>query len=199
MSKKKKSSASQTTDTPKTEVKKAKKAPLSNTAIRFVGFLIAFLGIMFITTKESIISTLLNVLSVFLILWGLYLVSGSVKKLGSESTDKNKAYLNLLLGLLMIVAGILIILYGTKLSPYFNIIVGCGIGIYGIMMLVKFICSARTKKTTFGIIMSVLTIITGILVCLLYIPEIRSASNGVCYIVFGSFATAVGCLEIVCY
>lgn len=195
MAKKKAAKAS----TPKSESKKVQRAPLSNTAIRFVGFLVAFLGIMFIMTKGGIVNSLLNVVSVFLLLWGLYLVSGSVKKLNGTTTDKNKIYLNLLTGLLMIVAGILLIVFGGNLTSYFPIIAGCCIGVYGLLMLVKFLCSGKSRKATFGAVLGALTMVTGILICLLYVPQIASASNGVCYIVFGSFATAVGALEIICY
>lgn len=195
MAKKKSTKAS----TPKSEGKKVQRAPLSNTAIRFVGFLIAFLGIMFIMKKGGIVSSLLNVVSVFLLLWGLYLVSGSIKKLSGTTTDKNKIYLNLMTGLLMMVAGILLLVYGDDLASYFPIIAGCCIGVYGILMLVRFLCSGRSRKATFGAVMGALTMVVGILICLLYVPDIANASNGVCYIVFGSFATAVGALEIICY
>lgn len=195
---KKKASAKQSADTPKSEGKKVKNAPLSNTAIRFVGFLIAFLGIMFIMSKSAIIANLINVLSVFLILWGLYLVSGSAKKL-NRTTSNNKVYLNLCVGLLMIVGGILLIIFGGSLTPYFNIIAGCAIGLYGIMMVIRFLCSEKSRKNTFSIVIGMFTVITGILICLLYVNQIATVANQTCYIVFGSLATLVGCLEIVCY
>lgn len=196
---KKKNNGNSSAETPKSESKKVKKAPLSNTAIRFVGFLVAFLGIMFITTRAGIIGTMIDVLSVFFILWGLYLVSGSIKKLNKDSSDKNKIYLNICIGLIMIVLGILLIVFGGRIQPYFIIIAGCCIGIYGIMMFIRFLCSGRTRKTTFNIVMSILTLITGILVCLLYINQIATVVSGICFVVFGAYATAVGCLEIICY
>lgn len=195
----KKKTSSGNAETPKSASKKAKRAPLSNSAIRFVGFLVAFIGIMLIISGNSIVSTILEVVSVFLILWGLFLVSGNAKRINDTSTDKNKVYLNLLLGILMIVCGILLIFFRGQLQNYFILIVGCAIGAYGLLMFIKFLCSPRTRKSVFNIVMGVLTIITGILICLLYVPQISSAGNGVCYIVFGAFATAVGCLEIICY
>lgn len=191
--------SSNKTETPKSASRKAKNAPLSNSAIRFAGFLIAFIGLMLIITKNSIISTALTVASIFAILWGLFLVSGSFKKLIGKADDKNKHYLNLFIGLVLIVAGILLLLFGGQIEPWFIIIIGALIGIYGLLMMIKFVCATSSKRNTLGIVLSILTLITGILICLLYIGEISSASSGVCYIIFGAIATAVGCAEIICY
>ena len=197
MAKKKSSSANP--ETPKSASKKVKNAPLSNTAIRFAGFVIAFIGIMLIITKGAIIGTILQIVSVFAILWGLFLVSGSIKKLMANVEDKNRHYLNLFIGLVLIIVGVLFIVFGGQITPWFIIVAGALIGAYGLMMMIKFICSPTNRKTTFNIVMSIFTLIVGILICLLYVDAIKSASDGVCYIIFGSLATAVGCLEIVCY
>lgn len=187
------------TETPKSASRKAKNAPLSNSAIRFAGFLIAFVGIMLIMTKGSVINTILTVSSIFAMLWGLFLVSGSFKKIVGKADDKNKHYLNLLIGLVLIVAGVLLLVFGGQIEAWFIIIIGALIAIYGLLMMIKFVCATSSRKNTFGLIVSIFTLITGILIALLYIGEIKSASNGVCYIIFGAIATAVGCTEIICY
>lgn len=191
--------SSSKTETPKSASKKVKNAPLSNSAIRFAGFLIAFIGIMLIMTNGSVINTILTVSSVFAILWGLFLVSGSFKKLIGKADDKNKHYLNLFIGLILMVAGILLLIFGGQISPWFIIIIGALIAIYGLLMMIKFVCATSSRRNTFGLIVSIFTLITGILIALLYIGEINSASDGVCYIIFGAIATAVGCTEIICY
>lgn len=199
MANSKKTKSSPKPETPKSASKKMQHAPLSNGAIRFAGFIIAFVGVMLIITKDQAFSMALQIGSIFAILWGVFMVSGNAKKLNSESVDKNKCYLNMLIGFLLIVVGIVLLVFQGQISSWFIIIIGALIGVYGLMMLIKFICSATTKKTTFNVIMSVLTIVIGILICLLYIPQVKSAESGVCFYVFGSLAAAVGATEIICY
>lgn len=186
-------------ETPKSASKRMKHAPLSNGAIRFAGFIVAFVGIMLVITKDQAFSMTLKIGSIFAILWGVFMVSGNAKKLDSESVDKNKCYLNMFIGFVLIIIGIILLVFQGQISSWFIIIIGALIGVYGLMMLIKFICSATTKKTTFNIIMSVLTLVIGILICLLYIPQVKSAGSGVCFYVFGSIAAAVGVTKIICY
>lgn len=116
-----------------------------------------------------------------------------------KAEDKNRHYLNMFIGFVLIIVGVLFIVFGSQITPWFIIVAGALIGAYGLMMMIKFICAPTNRKTTFNIVMSIFTLIVGILICLLYVDAIKSASDGVCYIIFGSLATAVGCLEIVCY
>lgn len=49
------------------------------------------------------------------------------------------------------------------------------------------------------IVFAVLAMIAGILIALLYVSEISSAENGVCYYIFGALVIAIGACDLVAY
>lgn len=74
------------------------------------------------------------------------------------------------------------------------------IAIYGLAMLIKSLIRRRGKRAlVFDVIISILTIIVGILIALLSVGDIAGAEGGICYYIFGALATAVGVIELIAY
>lgn len=177
----------------------AKRNPLSSTAIRLAGFIVAFIGILLIIEKSSIINTALEIIAILMMLSGLFMVSGNFKRM-LKRDNASEVILFFFLGIILIVAGILFILYQDMIGKWALLIIGCAIVAYGLLMLIKTLVGKQSSaRKTLNVVMASFMIVVGILIALLTVPEISSAEGGVCYIIFGSFATALGVTEILVY
>lgn len=177
----------------------AKRNPLSSTAIRLAGFIVAFIGILLIIEKSSIINTALEIIAILMMLSGLFMVSGNFKRM-LKKDNASEVILFFFLGIILIVAGILFILYQATIGKWALLIIGCAIVAYGLLMLIKTLVGKQSSaRKTLNVVMASFMLVVGILIALLTVPEISSAESGVCYIIFGSFATALGVTEILVY
>lgn len=177
----------------------AKRNPLSSTAIRLAGFIVAFIGILLIIEKSAIINTALEIIAILMMLSGLFMVSGNFKRM-LKKDNASEVILFFFLGIILIVAGILFILYQAMIGKWALLIIGCAIVAYGLLMLIKTLVGKQSSaRKTLNVVMACFMLVVGILISLLIVPEISSAEGGVCYIIFGSFATALGVTEILVY
>lgn len=146
----------------------AKRNILSNSAIRYVGFIISFIGIMLLMVGR-ITSTIIQIISISLMLIGLLLVSGNIKKIIKKQKDKDTSYY-LLIGILLIAISILLYVFGGQISKWLDLIVGILLALYGIVLLISFAIKKTISKAKniFNIILSCLFVVTGILIALLF-------------------------------
>lgn len=177
----------------------AKRSPLSSTAIRLAGFIVAFVGILLIIEKQSITNTALEIIAILMMLSGLFMVSGNFKRMLNKD-NSSEVILYFFFGILLIVAGVLFIIYSVTISTWALVIIGCAIAGYGLLMLIKTLVSKQGKtRKTLNAVIACFMVIVGILIALLKVSAIGDASSHVCYIIFGSFATALGVTEILVY
>lgn len=178
----------------------AKRSPLSNVAVRLFGAILAFVGILLIVTKRLVPEMAVTVASVFFIVAGFFLFVSNFKKLIAGGRVSNDVIIYFLFGLLVMVAGILLLVFKSDVVKWFIVLLGSLIAAYGLAILIRFIVRPRGKSLMIAdIILAVLAIIAGILIALLYVSEISSAENGVCYYIFGALAIAVGACDLVLY
>lgn len=190
----------QTATTASSATAAAKRSPLSYTAIRLFGAVLAFLGILLCMSGTSIVGILLTVFSVGMILGGFFIAVSNLRKMISSKSTAGDVLLYFFVGLVVFILGILLVIYKGAIAQWFVIIIGALIAIYGLAMLVKFIVRRRGKRAfVFDIIISLLTIVAGVLIALLTVGEIASAGNGVCFYIFGGIAAGVGALELLAY
>lgn len=178
----------------------ARRSPLSNVAIRLFGALLAFVGILLVVTKKAVPDMAVTVAAVFFVVGGFFLFVSNLKKLFAGGRIDNDVIVYFLFGLLLMVAGILLLVFKSKVVGWFIVLLGTLIAAYGLALLIRFVVKPRNKKLMIAdIILSVLAIAAGILIALLYVSEISSADNGVCYYIFGAIAIAVGACDLVLY
>ncbi len=177
----------------------AKRNPLSSTAIRLAGFVVAFVGILLIIERSAITNTALQIISILMMLSGLFMVSGNFKRM-LKKDNGSEVILFFFLGIILIAVGILFLIYQGMIGTWALVIIGCAIAAYGLLMLIKTLVGKQSQaRKTLNVVIALFMIVVGILIALLKISEVGNASNGVCYIIFGSFATALGVTEILVY
>ncbi len=175
----------------------AKRNVLSKSAIRYVGFISAFTGMMILILGTNITSTVIQLIAIALLLVGVLLVSGNGKKLFSKSKENSKEVtLYLLLGVALIVVSILFLVFGSQISKWINLLFGIVIALFGLLHLINFFIGKKGSKVTFAlnIIVSILFLATGILVALLYQFNAHAFVTTV-----GVFATVTGALGLLLY
>lgn len=177
----------------------AKRSPLGNTAIRLFGAALAFVGILLCITKKSFVDIMLTVFAVGCILGGFFVAVSNLRKMIASKNSSGEVTLYFFIGIIVFILGILLLVFQSELTKWFIIIVGVLIAVYGLAMLIRFLTRRRGKAVVFDVIISVLTIVSGILIALLTISEISGAENGICYYIFGAIATAVGAIELIAY
>lgn len=172
----------------------AKRNILSNSAIRYVGFVTAFIGVMLLMIGRMT-STVIQLLSILLMLIGLLLFSGNIKKIFKKQNDKDTT-IYLLVGILMIAISVFLHLYGSQISKWIDLIIGIIIAVYGLIILINFSIkkSGKKAKFVFNVIVSSLFIVTGILIALLF-----TVSGHTFMIVTGVFATVTGLVSLIAY
>lgn len=175
----------------------ARRNVLSKTAIRYVGFITAFIGIMILLLGTNITSTVIQLIAIAILLVGVLLTSGNAKKLFSKSKDNTKEVtLYLLIGLLFIAVSVLFLVLGNQISNWMNLIFGILIALFGIIHLMNFLISRKGSKMwfTINIIVAILFIATGVLIALLYEIYAHAFVTTV-----GVFATVTGALGMLLY
>lgn len=178
----------------------ARRSPLSNVAVRLYGAILAFVGILLVVTKRAVPETAVTVAATFFVVAGFFLAVSNFKKLIAGGRVDNSVIFYFLFGLLLMVAGILLLIYKSTVIKWFIVLLGTLIAAYGLAILIRFILHPRRKSLmVLDIVLAVLSIIVGILIALLYVSEIASAEGGICYYIFGGLAIAVGALELVFY
>ncbi len=178
----------------------AKRSPLSNVAVRLFGAILAFVGILLIVTKRAVPDMAVTTASVFFIVAGFFLAVSNFKKLLAGGRVSNGVIIYFLFGLLVMVAGILLLVFKSDVVKWFIVLLGSLIAAYGLAILIRFIVSPRSKNLmVLDIVLAVLAIIVGVLIALLYVSEIANAEQGVCFYIFGALAVAVGACDLVLY
>lgn len=178
----------------------AKRSPLSNVAVRLFGAVLAFVGILLIVTKKAVPDMAVTVASVFFIVAGFFLAVSNFKKLIAGGKVSNGVIIYFLFGLLVMVAGILLLVFKSSVVQWFIVLLGVMIAAYALAILIRFCVHPRGKNLMImDIILAVLAIITGVLIALLYLSEVANAESGVCYYIFGALAIAVGACDLVLY
>lgn len=187
--------------TPKSAEQTAKRSPLSNTAVRLCGAFLAFIGILLCIEQRFFINaSIILLVSVACIVGGFFIAVSNLRKLLGKGGNTGSVVAYFLLGLLCFVGGILIAIYRGQIAEWFIILVGSLVAAYGLILLIRFVVRPRSKRwQIFDIIVASLTLVTGILLAILSVSQIASASDGVCFIIFGAISAAVGALELVFY
>lgn len=178
----------------------AKRSPLSNVAVRLFGAILAFVGILLVFTKRAVPDMAVTVASTFFIVAGFFLTVSNFKKLIAGGSVSNDVIIYFLFGIFLMVAGILLLVFESSVAQWFIALLGALISAYALATLIRFIVHPRSKGLmVLDIILSVMALIVGVLISLLYVSEISSAENGVCYYIFGALAIAVGACDLVIY
>ncbi len=178
----------------------AKRSPLSNVAVRLFGAILAFVGILLVVTKQAVPTMAVTVAATFFVVAGFFLAVSNFKKLIEGGRVSNDVIIYFLFGILLMVAGTLLLVFASSVVKWFIVLLGALIAAYGLAILIRFIVRPRSKGLMIiDIILSVLAIIVGVLIALLYVPEIASAESGVCFYIFGALAIALGACDLVLY
>lgn len=177
----------------------AKRNPFGNTGIRLAGAILAFIGIMLCMEKNELSSTVITVASIGLIIGGFFVAMTNLRNM-IKAKKSGAALGYFFIGLLMLLLGILCAVFRSELTKWFIAILGAIIAVYGLCMLIRFIVRRGSKKRLpFDIVVACLTLITGILIAILCVGEVSSASDGVCFYIFGALAILTGTCELVAY
>jgi hypothetical protein len=177
----------------------AKHNPFGNTGIRLYGTLLAFVGLLLCIVRNAWTGLTVVVLGIALVLGGFFVASTNIRNMISTKTS-GQLLLYTFLGFVAIALGILMLIYRGQISSWFVIILGSLIGAFALALLIKFLVNKRSKRMfVFDIVMSSLAIVAGVLIALLYVPEVASAWDGNLYYVFGAYACAVGAVDMIMY
>ena len=179
--------------------KTAKRNPFGNTAVRLFGAVLAFVGLLLCVVGAGWTGMSVVVLGLAFVIAGFFLASTNIRNMIASKTS-GELLGHTFLGILMLALGIVILIYRGRIAGWFIIIIGALVALYGLMLLIKFLIKKRSKRMfVFDVVMSVLAIIAGILLALLYVPEISSAWNGNLHYLFGAFAATVGAVDLIMY
>lgn len=173
----------------------AKNNPLGRTGIRMFGAVLAFIGLM-ICLNKSAIGVIIQVVGIALCLLGAFVAMSNLRKLLGKSKTESSVALYLIIGILIIIGGVLLILFNGTITTWFYVIVGVLAAIYGLIWLIKTL-TGKGAMFKLSVVMSVLTVISGILIALLFLSTI--GGNHILVIVFGAIAAAVGGIELLAY
>lgn len=178
----------------------AKRSPLSNVAVRLFGAILAFVGILLVVTQKAVPTMAVTVAGVFFVVAGFFLAVSNFKKLIAGGKVSNDVIIYFLFGLLLFVAGILLLVFQSTVVKWFIVLLGSLIAAYALAILIRFCVHPRGKSWMIvDIVLASLAICVGILIALLYVSEIANAEGGVCYYIFGALAIAVGACDLVLY
>ena len=181
----------------------AKNNIFGKAALRYVSFITAFIGVLFIVLHTDVTKTLITLLGVAFLLIGVLLCSGNFKILISDQKEKKKeAGLYLFVGVVLIVVGVLLLIYGNQISSYINLVIGILIGIYGLVVLVKYlidVIKSKGKKAwpIINLVFSILLLTSGVLIAILFSPKV--GTNSTYFVVVEIFATVTGGIGMLLY
>ena len=173
--------------------KSAKRNLLSKSGLRYVGLISAFVGTSILLLGRNVTPLVIQVSSIILVLIGILLISGNAKRIFTKTKDKD-TLLYLLIGILLLISGIFLYVYGGVISQWIDIIVGALIAIYGLIVLINFCINKRKKWFVMDVIISVLFIVTGVMLALMF------KINGSVYVtIVGIIASITGVSSVILY
>ena len=177
----------------------AKRNPFGNTAIRLFGAVVAFVGLLLCIVGPAWTGMSVVVLGIAFVLTGFFLASTNIRNMIATKTTADALGFTFL-GLVFFALGVVMLVFRGQISGWFIIILGALIAAYALVLLIRFIVKKRSQRMfLFDIIMAALAIVAGVLIALLYVPEISSAWKGNLYYVFGAYAAAVGAVDLIMY
>lgn len=171
----------------------AKKNLLGNAAIRYVGLVSAFVGLVVLLLGRNITDTILQISAIVFVLVGLLLFVGNLKKLIADKKEK-ELVLYLLIGVLCLAIGVLLYIYGGTIAKWIDIIVGVLLAGYGIACLIYYCIHRKSNKVLFifDVVLFALLIATGVMVALMY------KFGGSTYLtIVGIIATTTGVFNVI--
>lgn len=171
----------------------AKKNLLGNAAIRYVGLISAFVGLVILLLGKNITNTILQVTAIVFVLVGLLLFVGNLKKLFADKKEKD-IVLYLLIGVLSLAIGVLLYIYGGTIAKWIDIIIGVLLACYGLACLIYYCIHKKANKVlfVFDIVLFALLIATGVMVALMF------KFNSSTYLtIVGIIATTTGVFNVV--
>lgn len=181
----------------KNTVSGAKNNILGNAAIRYVSFILAFVGIMTLVMGTSVTREVFVIVGIALLLVGVLLISGNLKLLFSKSAEKKKgASLYLLIGVLLLVCGVLLWVLASQISKWINLIFGILIAVYGLIILIRFILHRKSNKffMVLDCIICSLMIVSGVMLAISF-----KVTDHTFVTITGVIATVAGGLGLITY
>ena len=173
------------------------------TLVRGMGALLMFLGLMLCVMLNSMTGLFVKVAALFALVLGFYLTVSGIRVLASKtngSDARNKGAIWLVVGILLIAAGVLALLYEGNIATWVLVVVGALIAVFGLVMLIMLAVAQRgRKKVVLDVICSVATMMVGVLVALLVLPAVGNSLHHLCYYLFGGLAIALGGVELIMY
>ena len=171
--------------------------------VRSLGALLMFLGLMLCVLLNTMMPMLITVLALAALVLGFYLFVSGIRVIASKrsGTDtRQKGAWWFIAGLLLIAAGVLGLLYRGTISTWVLVAAGAFVAVCGLVMLIMLAVAQRGRsKMVLDVVLSVATIVVGVLIALLVLPAVGNAVNHLCYYLFGALAIAVGGVELVMY
>ena len=171
----------------------AKRNILGKHAIRFIGLITCFMGLVLLILKQSITGQAIQIAAIVLLLVGILLFIGNLKLIFASKSDK-EVVLYFLIGLLFIFLGILLILYGGQVSQWIDLFIGICIAGYGLILFITYLFHKNRKNLVLDIILSFLFVVCGELICLL-----KVFSNDIYVLVVAILSTITGLAHIIVY
>lgn len=171
----------------------AKRNILSRAAIKYVGLITSFIGLVLLITNSTITGSVMEISAILLLLIGILLFISNLKLIFASKSDK-EVVLQCLIGALFIILGVLLVLYGSQVSTWIDLAVGILIGTYGLILFISHIVNKRKKYFIFDIVLALLLVASGILIALLY-----EFSSNTYKDVVAIFATVSGLLHVLFY
>ena len=170
----------------------------SYSTIRYVGYIVAFVGIMLLLIGR-ISSTFIQLISVALLLTGILLISENIKKLYKKDVKKEQRkekFGLILLGILLIVLSIILYYFGGQISKWIDLFFGISLSIYSLVLLIYFASKKTIKKSryVFNIVLFSLFLLTGVLISMLFVVTVSTF-----LLITGICATLSGLLALIVY
>ena len=170
--------------------------------VRILGAVLMFLGLMLCVLLNSMMELFVTVAALAALVVGFYLTASGIRVLISRNAKRTKqtGAVWLILGVVLIAAGILGLLYRGAIAGWVLVVIGAMVAVFGLFMLIMLAVAQRgPKKIILDVVMSVATMVIGVLIALLIIPDVGNAVNHLCYYLFGALAIAIGGVELVMY
>lgn len=170
--------------------------------VRLLGAVLMFIGLMLCVMLNSMMDLFVTVAALAALVVGFYLTVSGMRVLLSRNAKRTKqtGALWLIMGIMLIAAGVLGLLYRDAIATWVLVLVGAAIALFGLFMLIMLAVAQRgPRKIVLDVVLSVSTMIVGVLIALLVLPAVGNAVNQLCYYLFGALAIAIGAVELVMY
>ncbi len=168
----------------------------SNNAIRLVGAILLFMGILLCLTGETIFTILAQIVAIALIVFSFYVFINCIKNCIKNNTFSKDNFFTLLISFILFVVGILLAIFKDKANTVFLITAGIIMFIYGIVLLCLFIKKFKSQKSlAFYIFVAVITLVSGIFFALLYLPSL--AQTAIFYYSAGAVLSLTGIVDLI--